>query len=432
MQLFRELGTLAQRAWSLWLRYLPIIGFWLLLGQLGFQLFNAAASLVGAAHPVWAFVLFATGVSVQVVGTIIAILSLKPAMRTPAVLAADPERLLRFNVPSAVWRSERPLEVALLSIGPIMGAYAAWGVVESMLGDAALWMAIFHRVDTSSWWLTQRTDRLLLFAGVAAIALLARIIFGLLTRRGVSMWWLVPQILLESLWTFAGALTVLVAVREFGPWFSMTRFGNWLGDMTRTVISLIPPLPLPFDLTLPEALVAAFNWIWTGLLPAVWQGVLWPAVWLAVTAMVFGWREFRVRDLLGRGPRSHAAAAEPSRSDRFLAFLTTDLREKYLPILHILRLIFRSGLYVLGAFLVLHAIVTMAETLFGNQLGFWFASGSQTGAYVTIALRQILPLALFQSMLLCLYAATFDRGLADAAGFGVPSPWPTQAAGMRQ
>lgn len=431
VQLFRELGALTRWTGSLWLHYVPYLGFWLLAGHLGFQVLNAAASLLGGAHPIWAFVLFSTGVSLQVVGTIMAILSLKTAMRTPMLLARDPQRLRRLAVPAAVWRIESPLDVALLSIGPIMGAYAAWGVVEQMLGGAGVWMAVFHRLDSSSWWLTQRTDRLLLFAGIAVVALLLRVIFGWLTRREVSPWWLLPQILLECLWTFSGALALLVGAREFGPWFWMTRFGNWLGDTIRDLIGLIPPIPLPFNLTLPELFIEGFNWVWTVLFPAVWQGILWPLIWLAVTAMVFGWRDFRVRDLVGRGG-SGDEPATGSRAERFLHLVTTDLREKYLPLLHIIRLVIRSGPYVMGAFLVIHAALVLAEVLVGNQLGFWFAAGTQTQGYVTIALRQILPEVLFKSVFVCLFAATFDRGLADAAGFGEQRQPATQLAGNRQ
>ena len=111
---------------------------------------------------------------------------------------------------------------------------------------------------------------------------------------------------------FASALAVLAGLGRLVEWVTSRAVWQGLSSGWHAFLGVLPDLRLPFDLTLPEALAELAGWLTRPLMPGVWSAVLLPLVWVALTAVVFGWRE------VGRpyGGRRHRGLARPRRPGR--------------------------------------------------------------------------------------------------------------------
>lgn len=414
MRLITEFGFLVKRTFTLWWRYLPQVGLCLITGWVFYQAGMVAAAAFGNRYAIWAFISFALGAAAQVLGIIFAILVLKRAM-LPARRTRAEKQLTNSGIPSTVFAHERSLDVALLAIGPMLGIYAVWGLVDDMISEAFYWIVIFHGLEVDEWWFSRSADRLPFYVGVGGVALLARIGYGWLTRNAKSSWWRVPMIVLESLWVFSFFLLTLVGVAQLSGWFLRTRLSSSLEEFWIRFLAALPDLSLPFGWTLPQVFSDALIWLTETFLPGIWQGIMLPMMWLALVAVVFGWREFRARDLLSPTLQSRMAPTSQTQGplQRVINLVVADWREKYLPVFHCFRLIWGSGPYVLGAFLILAALIDLGDFYLGEQLAITFRSGSEVQLYRYFSFTKFVPYLLFTSLSVCLYAATFDRGLAD-------------------
>ena len=108
-----------------------------------------------------------------------------------------------------------------------------------------------------------------------------------------------------------------------------------------------------------------------------------------------------------------------------ITFLTSDLHDKWVPLLHAFRLIWRSGPFVLGAYLVLSALLDAGSWAFNAILWRLFASDSTDQVLRAFNSVELIHHVLITSVSLCLYAAVFDRGLATTAGFIDDTPLAT-------
>ena len=185
---------------------------------------------------------------------------------------------------------------------------------------------------------------------------------------------------------------------------------------------------LPWDLTLPRVVAAAGDWLWHSLLPGLGTAIALPLVWLALTVTVFGWHQVTARELLA-GTRvesrvSRASAGLQRRrsgvvglaAHHGLDLLTADLRTKYLPVAHALRLILRAGPAFLGAYLVLATLVVTLQAFVTSLLD--VAMGPQNVAW-SLATDPFTELGLdllFTTIAVALYVAAVDRLFAAAAG----------------
>ena len=178
---------------------------------------------------------------------------------------------------------------------------------------------------------------------------------------------------------------------------------------------------MPFDLTLPEAVAAAADWVWSSLLPGFALAVLLPLMWLALTATAFGWREFTGRDVL-EGTAAQASArrwqAELARREsspawaltiRAARLLTGDLRTKYVPVVSSFRLVLRAGPRFVGAYLLLAATLAAGQRF--TELGVDWVIGPQAqGAFLArMAFTDLAVSLLFTTAATAVYVAAFDR-----------------------
>lgn len=135
---------------------------------------------------------------------------------------------------------------------------------------------------------------------------------------------------------------------------------QWTREAWQLILTWLPDLRLPFDLTLPEAVAAAVGWFWTTLLPGLSDAVLLPLLWLSLTAIVLGWQEppsghLARRWQAGIGVRMAVPAWRLAIGAGRL--LTSDLRTKYVPVVRAFRMVISAGWRFLLAYLILAAAV---------------------------------------------------------------------------
>lgn len=440
VQLFQEFQALIRRTWTLWRTYLPQIATWLLLGWTIYIVCLLTSATLGNSFAPLGVLVFVLGVSANVVSVIFAIHSLKPGLRTAERLAnGEAGSRSAGDVPAAVFTDERKLDVAILAIGPVLGVYAAWAILDQMISDGLLWNAVIRDIwGFSEFSISRSLDALPFYAALGVAALVIRWLYGRVIHKRSSTWWKLPLVFLESLWVFAFFFIVLLGLRGFQTWLARRAFWREGLHLWHRILDSLPDLALPFDLTLPALLQKFTIWLTESFVPGLWEGIALPLVWLAVAAIVFGWRSFRAQDLFTTSvKKQELKTEEPTGNggplDGVVTFLLTDLREKWLPLLHTFRLVWRAGPYVLGSYLVLSAVVAAADWALNALLSRMLASDTQARALRAFNGIDVIQHVVITSVSLCLYAATFDRGLAAAAGLPVlGSEGPTDPGNERQ
>lgn len=265
---------------------------------------------------------------------------------------------------------ERALDVVATAIGPFLAVYALWGLVDDEVHDlfaanvAVSGIGGVEAYSLNLQWLT-------LYVGLAVGAWVLRQLVGAITRRRPRRPLLLLGAALEGVWTFASALALLAGLGRVLEW--LTSRAVWQGALTGWYgfLALLPDVRLPFDLTLPEAVAGFVGWLVDTLVPTVWSALVLPLVWLALAAVVFGWRRLDARTLVSGtalhvADLDHPGRTRATRAGRLLhsawLLLTADLRTKYLPVLQALRLLWTTGVWFLTAYLVLATALTTART----------------------------------------------------------------------
>ncbi|GAB3815532.1 hypothetical protein GCM10028820_13170 [Tessaracoccus terricola] len=422
MSLIREFVALTRSMLGLWARYLPRIGTWLLLSWLLYSLCLLTSALIGTTWAPLGAIVFVVGVTFNVLGVIFAIHELKPGVRSIRQLRERGRGELE-HIPEPVFADERRVDVAVLTIGPVLAVYAVWGLIDGMIRDGFLWNSVIRTMwNATEWSISRHSDRFWTYLWMGVVALVGRMVWARLFRNRRSPWWRVPVIFLEGLWTFATFFIILIGADQAAVWVRQRRFWRDGETAWNKFLDWLPEIHLPFDLTLPEALRQLTIWLSESVLPGLWGGIALPLMWLAIVAIVFGWREFRARDLLGQHVRARTELLEKAHGDfmatlgRLFTVVTADLRDKYLPLVYAFRLIWKSGPYVLGSYLVLTTLVNWGVDELHVALFSVFAVDTEANVLRSFiwleAVREFVAL----SLLTCLYAASFDRGLADASG----------------
>jgi hypothetical protein len=402
-----------------WSRLLPLITTYVIgfaLHLLGLRL----SVLLGPGHQVLATLVFVLAVLAQV-GALVLMLWL---CRPPG-------------------DEETALDVAALAIGPFLAVYALWGLVDDeVYALFAANIAVNGGAGPDQWSVNLRWWQL--YLGLAVGAWLLRQVVAAVTRRSGTVSrrrpWLLLGVVLEGVWTFASALAALALLRQVLGWAASRAVwqgvvGAWYG-----FLAMVPDLQLPFALTLPEALQSLVGWLVGTLLPGLAQAVLLPLVWLALAAVVFGWRDVDAHPvadetvLIARLPRRWATGPWGSLLHRVGLLLTGDLRTKYLPVLRAFRLLWATGPAFLAAYLVLATGVgtlrSWGELSLARLLG-------PRDPYVALAwswAEELVISTVFTTVAVALYAAaarrTMRTGLTGAVAPAATGPdRPTAAPG---
>lgn len=431
-----EFVALVRGTALLWWRYLPRIGTWLLTGWFLYIVCLMTSALVGSEYGPLGILLFVLGVTFNVLGVILAIHELKPGLTSAERLRAEGHPRSDL-IPEAVFARERRVDVAVLAVGPVLGVYAVWAIIDDMIRDGFLWNTVIRSIwGATEWSINRHPDRLPLYLTLGAAALVGKWVWSWLVRNRRSSWWRVPLVFLEGLLAFAVFFIALLGLEAAWTWLQQRRIWREAENAWHAFLASLPELRLPFDLTLPEIIRDIQIWLTESFIPGFWEGIALPLMWLAVVAMVFGWREFRARDLMSENIRARTELFEERHGDviatigRVLGLITSDLRHKYIPLLHALRLVWYSGPYVLGAYLVLSAVVTGLTTALTQFVLATFGTDEQSNILRAFNAVDALEILTLMSLSVCLYAAAFDRGLADAfrhsAAAASPKPEPAE------
>ncbi len=324
---------------------------------------------------------------------------------------------------------ERALDVAALAIGPFLAVYALWGLVDDevyALFTANIAVRGFGGPDDWSvnlrWWQ--------LYLSLAVAAWLLRQLVARVARRHPRRPLLLLGVVLEGLWTFASALTLLAVLGRVVGWITSRAgwqavVGGWYA-----LLAALPELRLPFELTLPEALHQVVGWLIDTVLPGFWSAVLLPLMWLALTVLVYTRRDLDAGPAAATVARTTGRWVVPARlPTRWRALLhraglllTGDLRTKYLPVLDAVRLLWAAGPRFLAAYLVLATAVATARTW--AVLGLARLLGPRD-PYVALAwswAEDLLVGCVFTTFAIAVYATAGRRVLvAPVSGDGAPA-----------
>ena len=409
---------------DLWWSRLPTLVAVFSLG-FGLHLLGLSVSVrLGSAHPV--------------LGTLVFVL---------AVLAKVGALVIMLWVCRPPSDRESALDVAALAIGPFLAVYAVWGLVEDEV--YALFsanIAVSGLGGTDEWSINLRWLRFYLV--LAVVVWVLRQLVGRLAQARPHRPLLLLGVVLEGVWTFASALALLAGLGRAIDWLSSRAVWRGLVDLWYALLATLPEIRLPFDLTLPEALADATSWLAGTLLPGFWSAVLLPLVWLALTAVVYGYRDLEAHvvsagsiwDVARRRPggRRTSGRRTPGRWSTMLRQIavvaTADLRTKYLPVASALRMLWATGPRFLAAYLVLATLVETTRAW--AVLGLARLLGPRD-PYVALAwswAEDLVVGCVFTTAAVAVYAAAARRALGpDLTEAAAPAPaavgHPTVAAG---
>ncbi len=218
-------------------------------------------------------------------------------------------------------------------------------------------------------------------------------------------------ILAEGTWAFAAFVVAFILGRLALGWLRGRVIGVELIAHWNALLAALPDWRLPFGPTLTE-LVSDLGSVLPGAIATV---LLLPLMWLALTATVFGWREFRALDVAAGTRMQSRLERLDERSDRPIARLTLllsdDLRTKYLPVAQAFRLILRAGPRLVGAYLLLATVISLLDNVATIGLTVLVGPRSQAVLLLLDPLEQLLVGLVVTVGSVALYAATFDRAL---------------------
>ncbi len=409
MTTLNALVALLRDAARLLARFWPKLAAWYCLGWGINTLMSQVSTVLGGER--WLVLstsLFIIGVVAWVGCLVLMIHSLQPGLSE--VGRGGPETA----VPGTVTPIGDRTDILLSVLGPVIAVYSAWGLAEDQVAKLLTANLALHGLDARSYSINLSQFRFWL--GVAVVAWVVKRIAGAIDRRKPGN---VPAGV-ELVADGASVLALFVVINQLTSqlmdWLEGRMLWRWGAELRRSLLDLLPSLPY---LDLPE-LVGAFLDVLPG---AVADSVLYPLFWLALTAAVFGWRDFEGRDLLtGTRLESVASHLNDSPATRLGLFVTGELREKYVPVLRALRLIWASGGQFIGAYVVAVALVNLVTGVFRVGSVWWIGPRpiDQTLAYVP--LLDLVTGLLSQLLLVAVYGAAFDAALRASARGGIRRP----------
>ena len=410
-----------------WWRLLPVIMAVYLLGWLGAELTLRVAVIVGDISPWLTLILFAFHF-VCILSATVVILNLAGRELGIRELLPDEERALDDRDTSF----SRLLAITLL---PFLGMYAAFGQVD----EAANRLVVQQMVRYG--FVSDQPTVLGALYDLSAnrLPLLVALIVGLyVTRRLVDLvhdrsGWRVAGlavVLIESFFILVLVMGGIRVFQTFGIWLRGRAFVQWLAAIKNEVAEFLAI----FRIDLPAILERLGTFFAEQVWPIFLDVLTAPLLWLAVAALVFGSRVLSLAELWRKGqpyaarvpgasvfaryaekralrqvgppPVGVRLAAAPTRQ----AFLG-DVDDKYLPTLHSLRLVLRAGALFLGSFILAYSLVLIAQNYFGTLLH-WLIGGREYIFWVRWEpVFDLLQIAPFETLRLCLLAVAFRRCL---------------------
>lgn len=415
MRTVREFLLLAGETLALWGRAFPRLGFWFCVGFLIRTAGLWVSLAIGPSNLLLSTCAFILGEVGFIAGLLLMLHSARHELWCPRRLAPGQ----RAGVPESVFHADSATTTLLLALGPFLAVYSVWGMVDERIAAVFQGNVQAFGMDAAAWSVSFAFWPL--YAAIAAVALGLRLHLSkaLGNREGG---WQAPVLLLEGVWVFASFFVITHLGGRALDWLTSRAF--WVGaeNAWYAFADSLPDLALfgPFaGWTVPQLVQESWAWFWSTFLPGLSMALFLPLVWLALTAVVHGWREFRAADVLAGTP---AARVTGRTLPRWAEWATDDLRHKYLPVISALRLILAAGPRFLGAYLVLATLLRVGQEwlnwLLAMAVGELPANQAVAHGYV----RDFLSAFLGTTLLAALYLAAFDRGIAETTKLGWREP----------
>ena len=253
------------------------------------------------------------------------------------------------------------LEAFMAALVPLALLYAGWQLVDDDLHQflVRLFQATLEQpdlrndsnIDFDEGWKT--------YIPWAAGAWLVKVFFEKVRDRTDRKIFDLPIVYTEVAWVVLTWLVLTSILGRIGSWWTSREVVHWWRESIDWLGAHLPLIDLPDVI---DSIVAAVH----DVLSLVSFQVVLPMIWIAVAGLVLGWG--LTESSLVKGSRLQESAERrwnnASGRNRYLADLfTRELREKYLPMLAVLRLVWRAGLLPILTIALLYAV--------GGVMGAW-------------------------------------------------------------
>lgn len=302
------------------------------------------------------------------------------------------------------------LEALLAAIVPLALLYAGWQFVDAdlhqfltplvydNLGDPAQNRS---NINFDEGWKS--------YVPWAAGAWLLKVGLEKLHERLSTRWLVLGIVYLEVTWIVLTWLVFLALLGRVGSWWGSREVVRWWRDGIGRLGDLL-------HVPLPDVVRQAGAFVYDLVSLVSWHLVM-PTVWVAVAALVLGWG-------LSEASLVHGSRLQPKVEQRWeaasnrrrtvLDLATRELREKYLPVLATLRLLWRTGLLTILTIGVLYAV--------GSVLGSWVEAGvvslvdpdAEIGWYAQETVGRLVQF-LLGAVSVCFLVATFAEVVRQRA-----------------
>lgn len=290
-----------------------------------------------------------------------------------------------------------------LTLLPFLGIYAAFNYVSNRAEELNVRSLLQAGILSDKTLLgqlnpTTSTKRLIIVVCIVVGAYLLRRGLDLLHERTDWRWLGVVVAAVEGFFILTLLLSGQKLVNKFTDWLFDRQVFGWLDALEDKMAGFFSL----FKVDLPEVIDHVIAFIGQTVWPSFLDVMAEPVAWLAVAALVYGSHVLSLANLWRKGQPLSSEVPLPSRLRRvrerkvgstgfrraaleFQEVFLGDIDDKYLPTLQSIRLILRSGLTFLGAYLLIYTLIRSLRQVViavldmvthGKPVTFWVPFGS--------------------------------------------------------
>lgn len=381
----------------LW-RHWPALLFWFFAQRLAYELLMALAIRLAGAGLVLSYAAVAALVVAQLAGTIAMFLVLRPSLRVSTT---------GQDAGGAAPATRSWLDVLAIALLPFFAYYATWGLLDAV--RRAFLMGYIFGAPLEN---RESLQDVFALRGIWVALLVAAVLRHVARRRAAATGhgaWSVLATLCEAYWVFVGVAAVAAGMGWLKDWWQTrvvyAAVAGWWENPFVGMVSLAP---------VKRALEPAWS-----LAATIAAAILMPLVWLAITAIVYGF-DLRRRQRLGVADASFrllsSRYARLNFAWRHMAGkLSAGWSGKGVPVVNSLRLVLRAGLPALATLCLGWQLLAsfdawafrMAALLIGPQGDWeWKLIGTPLTVFVN-GPASMRPALMTELPRICLLAATF-------------------------
>lgn len=375
-----EFAGLLSRTFALWWRLLPwLVGF-TLIGWAGYYGAVLAGSELAHSWPWLVAGALAVGVVVQLAATV-------GALRLAVV---------RAGVSPAEVGHTTPVHLLSQTVLPFLAIFAAFGFIDGYARDVVIVVSQRYSAFGGSNFLNslnplESTTATVVVAGAVVGLFVLRRVLEVLAERTGWVWLGLTAAVVEAAFGLVLLLSAFRLVEQFWLWLDDREVAAWWDGLVDAVSGWI---------TVPPALADAWQFVAESAWPVAWDLLSQPIAWLALTAVVAGFRQARAE-----GPGVPRTGAGRLGREVFAG----DVDDKYLPLWHALRFLARAGWPLLGAYVLAFTVLDWAGDLLSDTLITLAGPFAGEAAVVTMPFLGLVPHVLVLSVRFALLAVATAR-----------------------